>query len=674
MVLRILSVAAAVLFGGMVHAEEKSPVAELLGREIIGPRQSMIEVQDYLETRIPRMPKPTDRAEWEKEAKRLRADVLSRCVFRGEAVAWRDAKTAVEWQDEIKGGPGYKIKKLRYEALPGLWIPALLYEPDDLKGKVPVSLAVNGHDGAGKAAGYKQMRCINMAKRGMVVLNVEWFNMGQLRSPGFTHYRMNQLDLCGSSGIAPFYLAMTRGLDILLKHPHADPERVVVSGLSGGGWQTIFVSSLDTRVTLSNPVAGYSSFLTRIRFLSDLGDSEQTPCDLASVADYAHLTAMMAPRPLLLTNNLKDDCCFASPHAQPPLLEAAGPIYKLYGKESSLRSHVNADPGTHNFLKDNRQALYRMLGDFFYAGDKGYSADEIESDKEIKTKEELAVALPEKNADFQSLALALAAKLPREPNLPTEKEAALQWQKARRAKLVELIKPHRCAFKAEKAGEADKGGVKATFWKLHLDEKWTVPVVELTRGETKGTVILLNDAGRKTDAATAERLLSEGKRVLAVDLFYFGESKIQQRDFLFAILMASTGERPLGLEASQLAAVGRWSVGEHRNGPVGVVAVGPRMSLIALAAAALESEALGGLELQGAWGSLKEVIEQGRGVDQMPEVFCFGLLEAFDVKQLTALTAPRPVHFMKPSERAIKELAGVKEWYSLLGRAFDPVN
>ena len=31
--------------------------------------------------------------------------------------------------------------------MPGLWVPALLYEPEKLTGKVPVSLAVNGHDG-----------------------------------------------------------------------------------------------------------------------------------------------------------------------------------------------------------------------------------------------------------------------------------------------------------------------------------------------------------------------------------------------------------------------------------------------------------------------------------------------------------------------------------------------
>ena len=160
---------------------------------------------------------------------------------------------------------------------------------------------------------------------------------------------------------------MRRGLDILLEHEHADPSRVGVAGLSGGGWQTIFVSALDPRVTLSNPVAGYSSYLTRIHHHSDLGDSEQTPVDLACTADYVHLTAMLAPRVALLTFNEKDNCCFAAPHALPPLLEAARPVYALLGKAPHLHDHINYDPGTHNFERDNREALYRVIGQHWFA-------------------------------------------------------------------------------------------------------------------------------------------------------------------------------------------------------------------------------------------------------------------------------------------------------------------
>ena len=41
--------------------------------------------------------------------------------------------------------------------------------------------------------------------------------------------------------------------------------------------------------------------------------------------------------------------------------------------------------------------------------------------------------------------------------------------------------------------------------------------------------------------------------------------------------------------------------------------------------------------------SLKEVITQNLSADKTPELFCFGLLEEFDIPQIEALIAPRPV-------------------------------
>jgi hypothetical protein len=267
----------------------------------------------------------------------------------------------------------------------------------------------------------------------------------------------------------------------------------------------------------------------------------------------------------------------------------------------------------------------------------------------------------------------LVQELPRNAGLPTEAAAARQWQQGARTKLRQVVHATEYAVEATEAGSTAKDGMKAVFWKLRIGGAWTVPVVELAAGEVKGTAILVNDAGRKADPVNAERLLKAGYRVLAVDPFYFGESKIEQRDHLFAILVAAVGERPLGIQASQLAAVARWSAAAHKSDAVTLVAVGPRTSTIALVAAGLEPQAVGGLELHGAWGSLKEIIEKNRAVDQMPEMFCFGLLEAFDVKQLSALAAPRPVTFVEAGERAKKELAELKAWYTLLGREFDPV-
>ncbi|HLB73551.1 MAG TPA: hypothetical protein VJJ98_05995 [Sedimentisphaerales bacterium] len=669
----LVFVAAFVAAAASASPEDQAALGEFLARQIVSPDLVLNQVERFCEDRVRRMPETASVREWEKYANRLRRDVMEKVVLRGRATQWAKARTKVEWLETLDAGEGYSIRKLRYEALPGLWIPALLYEPDGLSGKAPVVMNVNGHDGKGKAATYKQIRCINQAKRGIIALNVEWLGMGQLTTENFQHYRMNQLDLCGAGGVAPFYLSMKRGLDVLLSHKFADPKRVGVAGLSGGGWQTITISSLDTRVTLSNPVAGYSSYITRAHNHSDLGDSEQTPTDLAMVADYTHLTALLAPRAALLTYNKKDDCFFASDHALPPLLEAAEPIFKLYGKPDNLRCHINEDPGTHNFELDNRQAHYRMLADHFFPGDTACPVEEIACEAEVRTADDLQIELPADNADFNKLALQLSGDLPRDPKLPSTAKKAQSWRRKKVKLLSDIVRAQVYRVQAEQAGEESKKAVHATFWKLQIDDVWTLPAVELSTDKSQKTAIVVADEGYAAQTEAIEKLLENGYRILALDPFYVGQSEIPSRDYLFALLVAGVGDRPLGLQASQIAAVARWLHADRKLGPVTLAACGDQLSLSALVAAALEENAIERVELTGVIGSLKEVIERNDSVDKKPVLFCFALLEHFDIRQLVAMVAPRQVRFIAPCERAKEELKDLKSFYATLGSQFDPL-
>jgi hypothetical protein len=130
---------------------------------------------------------------------------------------------------------------------------------------------------------------------------------------------------------------------------------------------------------------------------------------------------------------------------------------------------------------------------------------------------------------------------------------------------------------------------------------------------------------------------------VALDPFYFGESKPKTHDYLWCLTLATIGDRPLGLQASQVAAVARWLRTEHPGEPLTLCAVGPRTSTVVLVAAALEQQAIARLNLENPFPSLKAVIQQNHQYEDMPEMFCFGLLEAFDMPQLKALAAPRPV-------------------------------
>ncbi len=95
--------------------------------------------------------------------------------------------------------------------------------------------------------------------------------------------------------------------------------------------------------------------------------------------------------------------------------------------------------------------------------------------------------------------------------------------------------------------------------------------------------------------------------------------------------------------------------------------------MAALVAAAIEPAAISAAEVTGAPASLKQLIEEDKTVESLPELFAFGLLAEFDVRQIVALSAPRPIVFRQPGDRARRELAPLVAWYSLLGQDFDPV-
>jgi len=627
----LLAAVSAALSSG---ADDLAWLDTYLAQPVLQPRQAMIETQIHLASQVKAIPAINQRAAWDQYVRQLRGQILDNVVFRGEAAAWRDAPPRVEWLNTVPAS-GYRLKTFRYEVIPGMWLPGLLYEPAQLSGRVPVVINVNGHEREGKSTPYIQERCINLAKKGMLAFNYEWFGMGQMSAAGYQHGRLNQIDLTGASGLAPFFLAQRRLVDIALQHANADAARLAVTGLSGGGWQTILLSSLDPRVKLAMPVAGYSSFVTRTQFPDmDLGDSEQTPVDLGQYADYTHLTAMLAPNPVQLAHNARDNCCFRADYALAPLVVAVRPVYSLYDAQGRLRSHANFDPG-HNYGQENREALYKFLKEFFFAADPKFSAEEIPSAAEVRSAEELRVPLPANNEDLHTIATKLSQKLPRNPEVPTEPAALDRWRQDRRARLREITRWPEYQVTATSVNTRSAAGVTITATRLSLDGTWTVPALEFAAGESTGTTIVFADAGKSTLANEIHKLLQQKRRVVAIDPFYFGESRMESRDYLFALLASSVGERPLGIQAGQVAAIARWL--KQKYGPVSVAAYGPRTSLIALVATAVETGAVRDVKMVRPLTSLREVIQRDMTFADAPELFCFGLLEQFDIPQLRAL-------------------------------------
>jgi dienelactone hydrolase len=606
-------------------------VQALLEPPLVSPDVIAAELRQYLAARVPPLPKPHSAAEWTSEAGRIRRKLLDDVVFHGWPRAWVEAPPKFEDAGGVAAGPGYRVRKLRYEIVPGFLSTAILYEPDPLPAKAPAILNVNGHVGApGKSVEYKQKRCINQARHGIIALNLEWLAFGELAGKENEHWFGAHLDLAGANGAGLFYLAMRMGLDYLERHPHADPARLGVTGLSGGGWQTIVLSALDERVAASVPVAGFSSLLSRIERPMDTGDLEQNPTDFYQGQDYPHLAAMRAPRPTLLVYNAEDDCCFRAALVKPDIFDAVKPFFELYGAGQKLAWHENTDPSTHNYQLDNRRQAYRFFAQQF--GVAGFD-DEIPVEGEIKSYDELKAGLPAGNLTILGLARRLAREL-REP--------------AGAAALPETVRYRPVAMRhAWALDNSKRQGLETVSYRFEFGNGLSAAGVLLRaidQPRPARASLVLHDEGKKTAGEDASERVNRGELVLAADLLFTGDAAPRKpASFTYAQMIAGTGERPLGLEAAQLIALAEWLRATASTAALRVETAGGRSQVIALTAAALKPGLFAEVVVRGGMASLGELLERPVEYSAAPDLFCLDLYRKFDLGSLAQFAAPTRV-------------------------------
>ena len=587
-----------------------------LQKRLLGGRDA--DTLALLRRLLPPLAEPGTRSAWLRRASAVRRRVLD-LFMRGHEPGLLRAGGRVEWGAALEHDE-YRVRKLRYEGYPGLWVPALLYEPRNVAGRVPAVLNPNGHHAGGKAMDYKQARCINLAKRGMLALNTEFIGMGELRADA-EHNRIAHLDLCGVAGVGVFYLLMKRGLDALLAHPAADAGRVAVTGLSGGGWQTAVLAALDERVTAIAPVAGHSPMWQRAGCVEDIGDLEQCPADLGAVADYDVLTALFAPRPTLLIYNRDDDCCFQTRRTRRSIYRPAKKYFDMLGGRIEL--YDNTDPGTHNYEADNRARLYRFLDGAFGLDTP---AGDLPWRDELHTEAELNVGLPPDNATLLSLAQQTLVGLRR------RRGAARPVPSQARRRLARLLRlPVWKSVEARSQKPATRRGGVLRQHLLRLDADWVLPLTEASPAGAREAEVYLGDGGRAQAPAAA------GRRLFAVDVLGSGEKACSWQHHM---LLASSGARPLGIQVGQVLAVVDWVRRYAAVERVHLRASGPVLQVAALAAAALRPAGVASLHTAALMDSLDRLVDWPLKYAEAAPLFCFGLLAEFDIPDLIDLAGP----------------------------------
>ncbi|HXX24951.1 MAG TPA: prolyl oligopeptidase family serine peptidase [Terriglobia bacterium] len=646
----------AILAGALVlHAQTRpNDLKPILDREIQPVPVVAFQLSQYLAARIPKLPSPTSAQAWTSEEKRWREHILNDIAFHGWPREWVEAAPKFEDLGAVETGQGYRWRKLRYEIVPGFHSTAILYEPEHMTGKAPAILNVNGHDPLGNAAEYKQKRCINFAKRGIVALSLEWMNCGELYLPENAHDFGAHLDLVGANELGLFYLAMRRGVDYLATLPQVDPARLGVTGLSGGGWQTIVLSALDERIKVAVEVAGFGSLESNITHPVDTDEIEEDPTDFDAGFDYTILTALRAPRPTLLIHNAEDDCCFRADLVKPYIYDGIQPFFRLYRAEAAFGWHENRDPGTHNYQIDNREAAYTFFTTHF---NLPVATKEIPSEAEIKSHDELVVGLPKDNLTILGLARKMATAIHRE-SVPADSAARGTWAAAERSKLESDVryKPAKVAT-AWRMWNTKNKGLETISYRFDFENRLNAAGVwlkALAAPADAPATLVLNDKGRKEAAEVVSDRVNRGEQVLALDPLFVGETIPQKPDPTdWELLTATTGDRPLGIEAAQVIAAAKWLREISGQHPVRLETTGIRSEVIGLVAAALEPTLFSEQVSRQAMSTLGFLLDAPVIFRAAPELFCLDLYKDFDIDLLIALAAPTKVNlrdYAKPEQ------------------------
>jgi hypothetical protein len=403
-----------------------------------------------------------------------------------------------------------------------------------------------------------------------------------------------------------------------------------MTGLSGGGWQTIVLSSLDPRVFVSIPVAGYSALISKLEHQDDRGDAEQVPADFLNGVDYPHLTAMRAPRPTLLIHNAEDDCCFRAPLVKPYNFDQVRPFFRLFGKEDVFAWHENTDPSTHNYQLDNRQQSYRFFTKYF---NLPLLEHEVPVDGEINTYDELVAGLPKDNLTILGLARQRARMIERRP----AGDAA-----AERKKLAALVRYKPVAVKhAWAVANTKNKGVATLSFQFQLSNDLPaagVLAAAIGSPETAPVTIVLNDKGRKAAGDDVSDRVNRGEQVLALDLLFRGDvlpGALEWQEY--PQMLAAMGDRPLGMQAAQLIGIAKWLGDRAGARQVRLESTGPRSQVTALVAAALEPGLFPDVRIRDGMSSLARLLDAPVTYQAAPDLFCLDLYKEFDVDRLGEL-------------------------------------
>ena len=594
---------------------------------------------------------PATLAEWHTQRAMIRKKLLR---------AWGGfPKEQCELKPRILGTEirdGYRVERIIFQTLPGVWMTANAYVPDG-PGQRPAVLCVHGHWSGAKQDRTVQARCIGLAKLGFFALAVDALGAGERgigKALGEYHGEMVAATLWPVgrplSGLQVY--ENMRAVDYLLTRKEVDGERLGITGTSGGGNQTMYAGAWDERFKAVVPVCSVGNYQAYLGVACCM--CEVVPGALRFTEEWGVLS-LTAPRALMVINATQDGIQFSVGEAKKSLA-LTRPIYALHGKPKSVK-HLPVE-SKHDYNEPMREAMYGWMT--LHLKGEGNGAPIDEPKIETVDPEKLRCFPGQTRPDNWLTIPQLAAREGR--RLVAQLEQS-NWADDL-DEVCHALDVHVLGGTKPRPTRLLKDGPEAPTRRINFSPE---PGIRLTATETLGKaprkkdkVIFLNIEGevKLTENKLAAALQRSGHTVLSLSLRATGQHAYT-RDAIRRAPDHNSAEWSLWLGRPLL---GQWVrdlrtlLDQLGHEPVTVIGDGPA-GVVALCAAALDERIAHTVTI----GSLASYISDVPYTNQRLGLMAPNMLrEAGDIPHLAALIAPRKLSIVGAVHGSGKALAAAE--------------